>query len=169
MRCPGRGRKLIYDHKQTWIKKKFGNEMPRKGTETLKNQLFGEIYSPFGNEMPRKGTETKNGMPWEYIHTAFGNEMPRKGTETVLGFDFQVTTKFNLEMRCPGRGRKPVTASRSNPATANLEMRCPGRGRKPKMMLQPALISAFGNEMPRKGTETFRICNSLKISSFIWK
>ena len=153
MRCPGRGRKhtchcfvLLWNMIWKWdapegdgncspriadrtAGKVFGNEMPRKGTETLslafqengfpylemrcpgrgrKRVIYFHHFSKliqFGNEMPRKGTET-------FISTAskftdiFGNEMPRKGTEISSPSRVLILVFFDLEMRCPGRGRK---------------------------------------------------------------
>ena len=85
----------------------FGNEMPRKGTET---EIMFSLYKSiiiFGNEMPRKGTETCSHFFFRFSFFSFGNEMPRKGTETeVEVYDEEDDT--DLEMRCPGRGRKPA-------------------------------------------------------------
>ena len=60
----------------------------------------------FGNEMPRKGTETRNDVVGPF-HVLFGNEMPRKGTETLSRRCNRVYNIY-LEMRCPGRGRKLI-------------------------------------------------------------
>ena len=152
--------------------------------------------------MPRKGTETQNGREWTMIDLSFGNEMPRKGTETSCVYNNSVIRHNNLEMRCPGRGRKrrlpgcsefllylemrcpgrgrklwccsvylcqlsriwkwdapegdgnAFPRNSGRPTGSNLEMRCPGRGRKPILSLWKRLKCPFGNEMPRKGTET---------------
>ena len=126
MRCPGRGRKhgLRFFFRFSFL---FGNEMPRKGTETVQS-AHTEARTLFGNEMPRKGTETNrrhiykthdsiwkwdapegdgNRCSWSVpvLRFVFGNEMPRKGTETGKP-DGLGKPVFNLEMRCPGRGRK---------------------------------------------------------------
>ena len=106
MRCPGRGRKLGLPSAVALRRQPFGNEMPRKGTETVAFNVFLIL-----------------------VITKFGNEMPRKGTETFLAS--LTNTFYNLEMRCPGRGRKQEVSDRLLPGCENLEMRCPGRGRKP--------------------------------------
>ena len=227
MRCPGRGRKQMFSPNPKLTKYLFGNEMPRKGTETginpilLRPVLDLEMRCPgrgrkhsawyrleksmlrFGNEMPRKGTETRLrffGLDW--VHIKFGNEMPRKGTETHAHVKYFSTRNPDLEMRCPGRGRKlkfretdcnyicwfgnemPRKGTETflpwllTSSQNYLEMRCPGRGRKHVNRLSSIFFEfiwkwdapegdgnlysspphvfkwRFGNEMPRKGTET---------------
>ena len=56
--------------------------MPRKGTEICTTGTLCALFA-FGNEMPRKGTETKYFFCHNGLLLLFGNEMPRKGTETL--------------------------------------------------------------------------------------
>ena len=51
----------------------------------------------------------------------------------------------------------------------HLEMRCPGRGRKPGFFDLLGFSNVFGNEMPRKGTETRKSYNLTLSSVVIWK
>ena len=72
-------------------KVRFGNEMPRKGTETTVRHGVTSDLLIFGNEMPRKGTETYCIAQYAMC-VLFGNEMPRKGTETGRNMDcYKVT------------------------------------------------------------------------------
>ena len=129
MRCPGRGRKQYVD-------------------------VITESQFEFGNEMPRKGTETHPMEGLEASSVLFGNEMPRKGTETSLR-NATADCWADLEMRCPGRGRKQLLQLLITLSCFYLEMRCPGRGRKHSSARKSLFrFLSFGNEMPRKGTET---------------
>ena len=69
--------------------------------------------------------------------------MPRKGTETFFG-------------------------AAANAVSIHLEMRCPGRGRK-LLFPSPRIADRFGNEMPRKGTETDAISRIAYNLYMIWK
>ena len=71
--------------------------------------------------------------------------MPRKGTETLL-LPILRTRRLHLEMRCPGRGRKLVT----EPFGLDHKVQ-------------------FGNEMPRKGTETCQVQEWQTMDVEIWK
>ena len=71
--------------------------------------------------------------------------MPRKGTETP----------------------SPRIADRT--AECYLEMRCPGRGRKLSAMELKRNKFQFGNEMPRKGTETATLTPLSLYADIIWK
>ena len=103
MRCPGRGRKLALEGFCVFDIV-FGNEMPRKGTET--NFPYINRFHICYLEMRCPGRGRKRFNIFFYIPhlLKFGNEMPRKGTETHFGFFVQLIA--DLEMRCPGRGRK---------------------------------------------------------------
>ena len=83
IRCPERGRKPVSCYTSNQITFKFGNKMPREGTETCYIPCISFYYSSFGNKMPREGTETLS-PPFLHIErlTGFGNKMPREGTET---------------------------------------------------------------------------------------
>ena len=131
MRCPGRGRKLYFFRCQN-LSLHLEMRCPGRGRKRNTSNFF--IKSAF----------------------VFGNEMPRKGTETGQMF-LQIPGFPDLEMRCPGRGRKPRFSTVNLP-NFYLEMRCPGRGRKPRRssIFTIFFIWLFGNEMPRKGTETPR-------------
>ena len=104
MRCPGRGRKPLHLFLQSTAHH-LEMRCPGRGRK-LKKVINRNFTLRFGNEMPRKGTEThsreEQGEEPLYL---FGNEMPRKGTETWILHVVGNPTTY-LEMRCPGRGRK---------------------------------------------------------------
>ena len=58
IRCPERGRKHECSN-MIHIQNRFGNKMPREGTETLAiGYIIVKCNFLFGNKMPREGTET---------------------------------------------------------------------------------------------------------------
>ena len=137
IRCPERGRKLTIHHTQHVI------------------HIDLEIRCP---ERGRKPTPPKS-MTTQPV---FGNKMPREGTETSAKLISLFTSAFYLEIRCPERGRKPYFEKLMlTKYITYLEIRCPERGRKLYLFLiRYAKSIAFGNKMPREGTETYMLFHS---------
>ena len=83
MRCPGRGRKC---HSPLWFASHFiiwKWDAPEGDGNSRTSRIWRKHDLQFGNEMPRKGTETINPKLLDMVRRKkFGNEMPRKGTET---------------------------------------------------------------------------------------
>ena len=82
------------------------------------------------------------------------NDLPRKRVRKaskIAGSGGQ-----DLEIRYPERGRKrKEKVLREMKKKGNLEIRYPERGRKQNSaVLMPEITPAFGNKIPREGTET---------------
>ena len=71
----------------------------------------------------------------------------------------------NLEMRCPGRGRKHFSGFRSALEISIWKWDAPEGDGNGKFSDGRFLLSGFGNEMPRKGTETGSLSGCLV---FFW-
>ena len=58
IRYPERGRKPVKTTKPGFVSIKFGNKIPREGTETGLVSINNNFIFVFGNKIPREGTET---------------------------------------------------------------------------------------------------------------
>ena len=81
--------------------------------------------------------------------------MPRKGTETKMAKRHEQNKKIWKWDALEGDGNSYFSSY--NLINVNLEMRCPGRGRKRRRPVFKGTYKEFGNEMPRKGTETYNV------------
>ena len=127
--------------------------MPRKGTETIPSLENRPEIIYLEMRCPGRGRKPITPLGVDLLEMHLEMRCPGRGRKRILEF-WKPYGNYNLEMRCPGRGRKPHDPNRCS-VESHLEMRCPGRGRKPLSSLRDkSMWDSFGNEMPRKGTET---------------
>ena len=130
MRCPGRGRKLhgltLLDFKLSCIWKwdapeGDGNVVRRVGCEIFGFSIW-KWDAPEGDGNRCISSYNPRLTIWKWDAPEGDGNLKRLSIET---------SPCDLEMRCPGRGRKLTAGkSREKSRCIYLEMRCPGRGRK---------------------------------------
>ena len=131
IRYPERGRKPIHASKHTLRTTYLEIRYPERGRKQQVH-FFNVLVIRFGNKIPREGTETRPEGRFEKASVEFGNKIPREGTETGISTKVLFLMASYLEIRYPKRGRKPFFKLHNTKhfLVTHLEIRYPERGRK---------------------------------------
>ena len=83
------------------------NDLPRKRVRKA-SKIAGSGGQYLEIRCPERGRKLFFRISFSHTVCKFGNKMPREGTETTFTSHFlsNNSSKHNLEIRCPERGRK---------------------------------------------------------------